>query len=103
MHPLTQVDKRRFAPFISLRDASQAVWVGTLKKGGRTVGWANKEIERYHQFARQYISTYGERIDCADLAPSATINSRKRIITLCGIKEIFHLLNLKKEPTCSQI
>lgn len=37
------------------------------------MGWTQKDIERYHQFAQHYISTYGERIDCADLAISALI------------------------------
>jgi hypothetical protein len=32
------------------------------------MGWTNNEIARYHQFAKQYISTYSGRIDCADLA-----------------------------------
>jgi hypothetical protein len=42
------------------------------------MGWTNKEIERYYQFAKQYISTYGERIDCADLAISALIEFASR-------------------------
>ena len=37
------------------------------------MGWTGKEIDRYHQFAKQYISTYGARIDCADLAISTLI------------------------------
>ena len=38
------------------------------------MGWTAKEIEQYHTFAKQYISTYGERIDCADLGISALID-----------------------------
>lgn len=40
---------------------------------GENVGWTQNDIERYHRFASQYISTYGDRIDCADLAISALI------------------------------
>lgn len=37
------------------------------------MGWTQNDIASYHQFAKHYISTYGERIDCADLAISALI------------------------------
>ncbi len=37
------------------------------------MGWTDKDIVRYHQFAKVYISTYGKKIDCADLAISALI------------------------------
>ena len=49
------------------------VRAGASKKE-ENMGWTSKEIARYHQFAKQYISTYGERIDCADLAISALID-----------------------------
>ena len=37
------------------------------------MGWTNNDIARYHQFAKQYISTYSGRIDCADLAIAALV------------------------------
>lgn len=48
--------------------------------------WDSATIEKYHSYAQTYISTYAEKIDCADLAIASLVdftgqNSRRGTLT----------------------
>ena len=51
--------------------------------------WEETKINGYHTFAKNYISSYANKIDCADLAQSGDLILSKKSATLGHTRIIY--------------